>query len=318
VTSDTTRSGETGERSGRQGWVESTRTVRWALALALVLGALAAFAYWLAAGTHLSCQIVTVTSGGKATTTSTCGLPDVTDFIYVLAAVALLLLPDAQRLKIGGFEFERLASKVEEQTHEISQLRQTVSTTINIGSDLINQARNGFRETKDILDRVRGFLPRTPDIQDQLEAMDRLEGRIDAESWTDLFAGILTMHALIEAAQQASADALVRTSEAADTEVGSQEAESVISDYLRAAGEAGNDLSRCGGIPWEYERDSAHRQRAVRHPHDPGRDRRLAQAGAPAGRVGRACHRGHRPGPWQANRSAQRERERQALPGDCS
>ncbi|MGC1756105.1 MAG: hypothetical protein WA805_23695, partial [Trebonia sp.] len=120
-----------------------------------------------------------------------------------------------------------------EQTREISQLRQTVSTTINIGSDLINQARNGFRETKDILDRVRGFLPSTPEIQDQLEAMDRLEGRIDAESWPDLFAGILTMHALIEAAQQASADALLRTSEAADTEVGSREAESVISDYLQ-------------------------------------------------------------------------------------
>ena len=34
----------------------------------------------------------------------------------MLAAVALLLLPDAQRLKIGGFEFERLASKVDEQT----------------------------------------------------------------------------------------------------------------------------------------------------------------------------------------------------------
>ena len=230
MTSDSTRSGEVGERSG---WVESTRAVRWGLALALVLAALAVFAYWLAAGTHLSCQIVTVTAGGKATTTSTCGLPDVTDFIYVLAAVALLLLPDAQRLKIGGFEFERLASKVDEQTREISQLRQTVSTTINIGSDLINQARNGFRETKDILDRVRGFLPSTPEIQDQLEAMDRLEGRIDAESWTDLFAGILTMHALIEAAQQASADALLRTSEAADTEVGSREAESVISDYLR-------------------------------------------------------------------------------------
>jgi hypothetical protein len=65
---------------------------------------------------------VTVTAGGKATTTLTCGLPDVTDFIYVLAAAALLLLPDAHRLKIGGFEFERLASKVDEQTREISQL----------------------------------------------------------------------------------------------------------------------------------------------------------------------------------------------------
>jgi len=65
--------------------------------------------------------------------------------------------------------------------------------------------------------------------------MDELERRIDAESWTDLFAGILTMHALIEAAQKASADALVRTSEAADTEESeahAEQAESVISDYL--------------------------------------------------------------------------------------
>ena len=49
------------------------------------------------------------------------------------------------------------------------------------------------------------------------------------------FAGILTMHALIEAAQKASADALVRTSEAADTaesEAQAEQAESVISDYL--------------------------------------------------------------------------------------
>jgi len=307
----------TSDTPGGPGWAESTRAVRWGLALALVLAALAVFAYWLAAGTHLSCQVVTVTAGGKSTTTSTCGLPDVTDFIYVLAAVALLLLPDAQRLKIGGFEFERLASKVEEQTREINQLRQTVSTTINIGSDLINQARNGFRETKDILDRVRGFLPRTQDIQDQLDAMDRLESRIDAESWTDLFAGILTMHALIEAAQQASADALVQTSEAADTEVGSQEAESVISDYLQDW-RSGNDLSRCGDIRWSGDRDSAHRQRAVERPHDPGRDRRPAQAGAPAGRVRRARHRDHRAGPRQTGRSAEREWERQAVSGDCS
>ena len=223
-----------------RGFAESTRLIRWALALVIVLAALGVLCYWLTAGTHLACQVVTVTIGSgpaaKSTTTQTCGLPDVSDFIYVLAAVALLLLPDAQRLKIGGFEFERLASKVDEQTREISQLRQTVSTTINIGSDLINQARNGFRETKDILDRVRGFLPDTPEIRAQLEAIDRLESRIDAESWPDLFAGILTMHALIEAAQQASADALLETSEAADTEEGAEEAHSVISDYLRADG----------------------------------------------------------------------------------
>ena len=222
---------------GPSSWVESTRVIRWALALGLVLGALAVFSYWLFGDEHVACQVVTVTNGSpsKTTTTQTCSLPDVTNFVYVLAAVALLLLPDAQRLKIGGFEFERLATKVEEQTHEIRQLQQTVSTTINIGSDLINQARNGFRETKDILDRVRGFLPQTPKVQEQLAAMDLLERRIDGESWPDLFAGIMTMHALIDIAARASAAAVLRSTEAADTaegEANAEEAESVISDYL--------------------------------------------------------------------------------------
>lgn len=220
-------------------WVEATRALRWTLALALVLAALAVFCYWLFAGRHLACQVVTVTNGTtSSTTTQTCGLPDVTDFVYVLAAVVVLLVPDAQRLRIGGFEFERLSDRIEEQTREINQLRQTVSTTVNIGSDLINQARNGFRETKDILDRVRGFLPQTPDIQAQLDAVDELESRAANESWPDLFAGIMTMHNLIDAAGRASAEALLRTSEAADTAEGeaqAEEAESVISDYLGEA-----------------------------------------------------------------------------------
>ena len=155
--------------------------------------------------------------------------------MYVLGAVVVLLIPDAQRLRIGGFEFERLSDRIEEQTREIGQLRQTVSTTVNIGSDLINQARNGFRETKDILDRVRAFLPQTPEVREQLAAIDQLEARAAHESWPDLFAGIITMHNLIDTAAAASADALVRTSEAADTaeeEARAEEAGPVISDYL--------------------------------------------------------------------------------------
>lgn len=233
---------------GESTWVESTRAIRWALALALVLAALAVFSFWLFAGEHLACQVVTVTNAGspaRTTTTQTCGLPDITDFFYVLAAVALLLLPDAQRLKIGGFEFERLSTKIDEQTHEIRQLQQTVSTTVNIGSDLINQARNGFREVKDILDRVRGFLPQTPEVQRQLAAIDQLELRAASESWPDLFAGIMTMHALIDAAANASAATLLRMSEATDTaeeEAHAEEAESVISDYLWPNGPAGKGL----------------------------------------------------------------------------
>ena len=216
-------------------WVDATRALRWALALALVLGALAVGTYWLLAGTRLACQVVTVTTSTTTTTTQTCGLPDVTDLLYVAAAVVVLLIPDAQRLRIGGFEFERLSDRIEEQTREINQLRQTVNTTVNVGSDLIIQARNGFRETKDILDRVRGFLPQTPEVQEQLAAVDQLERRAAHESWPDLFAGIMTMHALIDAAGDASAEVLLRISEAADTaqeEAAAEEAESVISDYL--------------------------------------------------------------------------------------
>jgi hypothetical protein len=229
-------------KSDRTGnWVDWTRAIRWTLALALTLTSLAVFTYWLYAGKHLACQVVTVstpsTPGSPAatTTTQTCGLPDVTDFVYVLAAVLLLLVPDVRRLRIGGFEFERLSSKIDEQTREISQLRQTVSTTVNVGSDLIIQARNGFRQTKDILDRVRAFLPQTEAIKEQLAAVDRLEAHAANESWPELFAGIITMHSLIDAAANASADAMVRTSEEADTTDGDAQAEgaeSVISDYL--------------------------------------------------------------------------------------
>jgi hypothetical protein len=220
-----------GRKDRAAGWVDASRPARWGLALVLVLGTIAVLGYWMAAGSDLACQVVTVTNGTARTVTRTCGLPDVADFVVVLAAVVVLILPDAQKLKIGGLEFERLSSRVEEQTHEIQRLSQTVSTTVNIGSDLINQARNGFRETKDILDRVREFLPADGVATEQLAAMDRLEQRIDAESWTDLFAGILTMHGLIEEAKRR---AFVGPAEdaTAEEEETAEAAEPVISDYL--------------------------------------------------------------------------------------
>lgn len=226
-----TTPGNPRDKRAADGWVDASRPVRWGLALFLLLGAVALFGYWLAAGSELACQVVTVTSGATRTVTRTCGLPDVTDFVIVAAVVAVLILPDAQKLKIGGLEFERLSSRVQEQTREIQHLSQTVSTTVNIGSDLINQVRNGFSETKDILDRVREFLPPEGAAADQLAAMDRLEQRIDAESWPDLFAGILTMHALIEEAKRR---ALVGPDEdvSAEDEAAAEAAEPIISDYL--------------------------------------------------------------------------------------
>jgi hypothetical protein len=223
----------TSQKTNGDGWVDASRPLRWGLALGLVLGTLAVLAYWLAAGSDTACQVVTVTTGTTRTVTRTCGLPDVADFVVVLGVVVVLVLPDAQKLKIGGLEFERLSSRVEEQTREIQHLSQTVSTTVNIGSDLINQARNGFRETKDILDRVREFLPADGVTAEQVAAMDRLEQRIDAESWTDLFAGILTMHGLIEEAKRRAFVGPVESASAQEEEEATAEAaEPIISDYL--------------------------------------------------------------------------------------
>jgi hypothetical protein len=231
--------------------VDASRPLRWAVALVLVVGSLALFGYWLEAGKELACQVVTVSVGGgaagKVTTTSTCGLPNISDFAFVLAVVVVLLVPDAQRLRVGGFEFERLSTKIDDQTHEIGQLRQQVSNfnTINIGADLlphdredsnlISQARDGFRERKDILDEVRDFLPDTPAVRDQLAEIDALEQRINAESWPDLVRGTLLAADLIKQAGNVAADILVRTSQAADTERDvalAQQAESVIARYL--------------------------------------------------------------------------------------
>jgi len=251
---DAAKTVDAGKARHSPSWVQSTQAARWAVALLLVLGALGVFCYWLSSGTELACQVVTVSNGAggtptKSTTTSTCGLPDIADFAYVLTVVAVLLLPDAQRLRIGGFEFERLSGKLDDQAQQLGRLSQQIanSITVNVGADqnahdreglspnLIDMARDGFRERKDILDEVRGFLPESAELRDQLSALDHLEQRINAESWPDLIRGTLTADSLIEEARKAAADTLVRISEAADTadgEARSEQADSVISDYL--------------------------------------------------------------------------------------
>ncbi len=47
------------------------------------------------------------THPAATTTTTACGLPDATDYVYVLGVVALLLLPDAKSIRLGVFGFER-------------------------------------------------------------------------------------------------------------------------------------------------------------------------------------------------------------------
>lgn len=67
--------------------------------------------FWIVTGDQPVCHVTTVTQSGSVTQTTvtrSCGLPDVSSYAYVLALAAVLMLPDAQRLKIGGVEFERL------------------------------------------------------------------------------------------------------------------------------------------------------------------------------------------------------------------
>lgn len=123
--------------------------MRWVIALFLVVGTLTVYAFWLFTGARPACQVTTAASGSV---TKICGLPDVSDYIYVLAVVAVLLLPEAKSIKLGGLEFERLTTAVSEQAGEISRLSQQValiacttqnfSVTIAAGA-LASQAAHG-------------------------------------------------------------------------------------------------------------------------------------------------------------------------------
>lgn len=111
------------------------RRTRWTAALILTLGGLAVNAYWLFTNGHPVCQVTMAASGAV---TKTCGLPDITDYIYLLAVVAVLLLPEAKSIKIGGLEFERLTTAVREQKEEVARLTQRVSQAVNT-TQSINQ-----------------------------------------------------------------------------------------------------------------------------------------------------------------------------------
>lgn len=97
----------------------SARGARWTLATLIVGGWLAIYGYWLATDAQPDCSVTTVTQTGSAaykSVTRNCSLPDVTSFVYVLAPVAMLLLPDAKSIRLGvlGVELRELegASKV--------------------------------------------------------------------------------------------------------------------------------------------------------------------------------------------------------------
>ena len=147
------------------------RRTRWTVALLIVVLAAGLTIAGLAKGMRPACQVTTVTntagSPGGTTTTKVCGMLDVTDYIYVLAIVGVLLLPDMKSLKIGGLEFERLTTEVAKQTSEIGQLRVEVSNVASNTNSIRIQVgevarlafadwRTHFRKQIDVLRRTVG------------------------------------------------------------------------------------------------------------------------------------------------------------------
>ncbi len=95
-----------------------------ALAGLIVAGWLALYGYWLKPGDRPACQVTVVTQTGsivRTTTTRSCGLPSVSAYVYVVAVAAPLLLPDMQRIKIGGVELERRLDEIADAAQVASQ-----------------------------------------------------------------------------------------------------------------------------------------------------------------------------------------------------
>jgi len=72
---------------------EHCRRIRWSLAVAIATCLLVISGFWLA-GKHLPCRVTTTVSDGRVSSVvSVCALPDVTDYVPWVAAIALLLVP---------------------------------------------------------------------------------------------------------------------------------------------------------------------------------------------------------------------------------
>jgi hypothetical protein len=208
---------ETGRRGGNGGAASSQpppfRKTRWSLALLIVVVAAILTVTGLIKGMRPACQVTTVThtgSPGGTTTTKVCGMFDVTDYIYVLAVVGVLLLPDIKSLKIGGFEFERLTNEVNKQTSEIGQLRAQVSTvvqnTTNIDLQVGELRKLGFAEFRDyfqnqmeVLRKLRQSLPHDEQTTAELAKVDDIERRIDTRNLNpvEIFDGLRIVEQLV-------------------------------------------------------------------------------------------------------------------------
>jgi hypothetical protein len=148
----------------------------------------------------------------------------------VLAVVGVLLVPDAKSLKVGGLAFERLTKKVDQQTQEISQLRATMSTTVNVGADFIDHLRTAIRQQKDTLGDLRARLPTNPSTISKLKIMDDVAQQLDEAQFPELLSAALAGQDLIREARATAEEAVVKSVTVSDADVASaQEAEEVLS-----------------------------------------------------------------------------------------
>jgi hypothetical protein len=245
---------ETGRSGGNCGSASSQppfRKTRWFAALLIVVLAAILTITGLIKGTRPDCQVTTVThtgAPGGTTTTKACGMIDVTDYIYFLAVVGVLLLPDIKSLKIGGLEFERLTTEVNKQSSEIGQLRQQISNvvqntnaiSVQVG-DLRKLAFGDFRDyflnKMEVLRRLRQLLPPGEQTEADLARVDDIERRIDMRDLNpvEIFDGLRIVEQLVARIVVVTGigkDQLPESQQASDALEGSQQASAVLQDFF--------------------------------------------------------------------------------------
>jgi hypothetical protein len=218
------------------------RRTRWTLAVLIVVVAAALTVAGLVKGMRPACQVTTVShtggSPGGTTTTRVCGMLNVTDYIYFLAIVGVLLLPDIKSLKIGGFEFERLTTEVAKQASEIGQLRQEISAVLNNTNNISLQVgdvariafadfRTYFRRQMDVLKKDVSLLPEDPQTVTSLKKLYDVEERIEADDLdpVELLDALQITYLLV-------AQVMAVSGAGGDTVVGAQRAEDVLPAIL--------------------------------------------------------------------------------------
>lgn len=204
---------------------------------ALVVAVLA-----LLASRQEACHLTTTTLGGlaaasplpKTEATTTCTGVGFSDLIGYFLVIAVLLLPDARSIGVGGFRFERLTSKVDEVSKEVGQLSQNLNQTFNIGADALNELRAGLRRQKAELDQVRDSLPGDERIANQLSLVDDIARQSDDASPTEILHASITAATLIDEAKRAAKAAVDRSVAVSDSDVATAQDAGAVVDRLLA------------------------------------------------------------------------------------